>query len=547
MAFFRALRDFFAGLFARDPAEAHRRKELKRIHQFLASRRPALYRPSHRTVQPGFAGLLFGYCQLLRSVSDIVKRTIGSSDLRQAQKFYDLLIDSRLPTEHRARKEYFAYEGMRERVQAAMDPEEELEAISREFQGFMKALESPQVRAFDVELVDMERIVDLCRHDYERLLGLFDPGVNVDNVKYRPDFSPCAGDTAAPELIDLYYVTGGFVFTTRMEDNLAVLLDRISVPEADREAQRTKLSKVLGALNRCLRHDLGGDVLLALLRAIKGEPGFTPDTGRARTSFLDSYKNRAFTQFQRDKDRIQRERHEDSLAQEIKALFPDREVLEMESYNEENSALLSRDSPESFSLVKPMRIMKTFVLEVFERELKEPVKKVLVEGYFDNKAFQNNMANVFFQCEHSADRLALFEEQLSGNGRVSVVAMKRYLEEARRGKDIMDFLGKLVDGINAKAGELIENETSLFSMLAESLVEIAADFKRPAPELVANVRTLGGARNKDLIAAVAAGAARIDRLVKVMRNFTAVRSPISGEAGEAGKSEPADLEEIGQP
>ncbi len=537
MGFLKAIKEFFIGLFLRDPVEIHKRRELRRIHKFLAGRHPPLYRPSQKAVLPGFAGLLLEYCQLLRSVSDIVRRTIGSTDLRQSQKYFDYLIDSLLPEEERDKKAFFSYEGMRDRVEAAIDPEEEIETIAREFQSFMRVLESPQVSAFDAELGDMERVADVCRHDNERLLGLFDPGVDLDDPKYKGEFAAAKAESVLPELIDFYYVTAGFSFTPRMEANIASLLERISPPGSDAAGQRAKLSKVLSAVNRLLGRDLAQDVLICLIRAIKEDPGYMPDMARSKTSFLQAYRNRLFSQFQHDKDRIRRERHEAAITQDIAALFPDGGVQEIDAYNEENSAVLSRDSPESFTLVKPMRILKTFVSTCFEAGFKEPLKKLLVEGYFESKNFQNNLANVFFQCEHSGERFSAFEEQLSGNGRVSVVAMKRYLEEVKRGKDIQDFLAKLVDGVNAKARDIIENETNLFNMLADSIAEIVKDYKRPTPELVTNVRTIGGVKNKEIIASISAGHAKIMRLVKIMRNFTLVRAAAEDPASASPREE----------
>lgn len=546
MAFFRALRDFFLGLLSRNPEEAYRRRELRKIHGFLSTIRPPFYRPGHKTVQPHFAEILYTYCQFLRPVADIVKRTLASSDLKQSRKYFDLLIDSHLPPQERERKVYFSYEGMLERIRAAMDPEEESEAISREFQSFMKVLESQEIRMLDSELMDMERLVDLCRHDYERLVGIFDPGVNFDNPKYKPEFQPASGESVAPELIDFYYISSGFVFTTRMEESLAILLERVSSREADLEEQRRKLKKYLSSLNKILSHQLSSEVLLALLRAIKADPGYMPDTARFKTSFLEAYKSRVFVQFQKDKERILRERHEDAISQDIKALFGSTEILEVEAYNDQNSALLAKESPDSFTYVKPMRILKTYLESIFEPRLKDNVKRILVEGYFDNKTFQNNMANVFYQCEHSVERFSAFEEQMAGNGRVSAIAMKRYIEEARRGKDVQVFLGKFADTVNGRAREILENETNLFNMLADSLYEILTDFKRSAPELITNIRILGAGKNKDLLQSVANGYAEIQRLIKIMRNFAIVRQGAAAEgiAAETGADGLADLEEM---
>lgn len=163
-----------------------------------------------------------------------------------------------------------------------------------------------------------------------------------------------------------------------------------------------------------------------------------------------------------------------------------------------------------------------------------------MEGYFDNKNFQNNLANILYQCERSATRIQDFEEQLKGAGRVSIVSMKRYIEEMKRGKDIAAFLTRLVDSINTRAREIIEDETALFAMLGDAIGDLLSDYRRSSPELVTNIRTLGGGRNREIMAQIQAGRERITVLIKIMRNFTFVKTPIAGtlSAGQVSGVEP---------
>lgn len=98
-----------------------------------------------------------------------------------------------------------------------------------------------------------------------------------------------------------------------------------------------------------------------------------------------------------------------------------------------------------------------------------------------------------------------FENQLKGNGRVSLISMRRYIEEMKRGKDIAAFLSRLVDSINARAREIVEDETALFAMLGDALGDLLSDYRRSSPELVTNIRTLGGGRNKEILAQIQAG------------------------------------------
>jgi hypothetical protein len=416
---------------------------------------------------------------------------------------------------------------MSERVQKALRPDEELEEIAREFQDFLSSLEELGARAVNADLYEVDRFIDICRHDYERILGLFDPGASLDDPRYKPDFAAVPGEQAIPELVDFYYLLEGFFFSPQLKENIFRLLDKRQPGAAD-DSKRVKVDKLFAQLDRFLSDKLHPDLLLALLRCAKGEPFYAPSTPRERRDFLVSYRRRLIIQFDKDRERILREQHESVIAADIRSLFGETEILEVEAYDDENDSYLRRESPNGFNWIKPLRILKTYLAELFLPALDEPVKRVLVEGYFDNKNFQNNMANILYQCERSGVRITEFETQLKGSGRVSIVAMKRYIEEMRRGKDISSFLSRLVDAINDRAREIVEDETGLFAMLGDALGDLVSDYRRSSPDLVTNIRTLGGGRNKELLAQIQSGRERIGVLVKIMRNFTSVKPSVLG-------------------
>jgi hypothetical protein len=525
MGLFSRIKEWFARFFARDPEEARRKAELRRIHSLLAEIHPPMYRSKQNIVLPGFASAVLRFYYLIKPLAELARSTIASSDLKTSQRYFDYLIDCRLPQPEQERKRFFSYEGMSERVGAALKPEDEMEAVLREFQDFLRSLEALGSRAVNDDLYEVDRFIDLCRHDYERILGLFDTAANIDDGRYKPDFSPVAGEQALPEIVDFYYLTEGFVFSQPLKANVMRLMQRRQAMPVD-DDRRGKLDKIFAQLDALTAGKLDRDVLLCLIRSIRAEPFYAPPTPRERKDFLEAYKRRLMVQFDKDRERMTRERHESAIAADIKSLFGDAQVLEIEGYDDEHDSLLRRESPNGFTLIKPLRLLKTFVGTVFDPLLKEPIKRVLVEGYFDNKAYQNNLANVLFQCERAGVRVAEFEELLRGNGRVSLASMKRYLEEMRRGKDIASFLAHLVDTVNDRARGIVEDETSLFAMLGEAIGELLADYRRSSPELVTNLHALGGGRNKEIVSQIQAGRDRIAILVKIMRNFTFAKTPV---------------------
>ncbi|HOX91778.1 MAG TPA: DUF5312 family protein, partial [Spirochaetales bacterium] len=336
----------------------------------------------------------------------------------------------------------------------------------------------------------------------------------------------CDGEQVLPELVDAYYLTGGFAFSDGLFRKVMKVYEKLSPAAA--QGRRTKMVKIFETLNKVLMYRLNPDNLLALIRLVKGDPQYAPSLLREQGRYLEQYRERLVAQFDRDRDRLRRERHESSVANDIRELFGATPIATVEDYDEDIDAYLRRESPTGFTHIKAMSMLKTFVHGIFETQIKELVKKVLVEGYFDSKTFQSNLANILYQCDRTSARMVAFEDMLHSSGRVSIGAVRRYVDEMRHGKDVLTYLGKIVDEINYKAREICDDETGLFKMLGDTLGELLADYRKSSPDLVTNIRNLGGMRNKEIMAALADGQRKIDTFVRVMRNFTGPGPQIAG-------------------
>jgi hypothetical protein len=542
MGLLARIRVFLAKLFSRDPEESQRRMELRRVVLSLESMHPPYYRGKQDLVLPGFAQSLYEFCTALRPLIEVVMATVANPDIRISQRFYDFLIESKLSTRDQELKHFFTYEGMAERIGKSFNPVEEIDAIAQEFKAFMHSLDELGLASINADLTEADRFIELCTHDYERILGLFDPRANLDDPRYKPDFAAAAGEEVVPELLDLHYLLDGFAFTKPLRENVIKLIERRSTSPVD-AAKRAKVDKLFAQLSTMLQERLSTDILLAMIRASKSEPYFTPNAPHEKKDFYDAFRRRLANQYEKDRERLLRELHESVIEEDIKSLFGNMEILPIEGYDEEGDSFLRRESPNGFIWIKPLRILRTFVTNVFDAQFRDIIKRILVEGYFDSKNFQNNLANVLYQCERTAGRISEFEAQLRGNGRESTTMVNRYVEEMRRGRDVSSMLTRVVDSINSKAGSIVEDETSLFVMLGNSLSDIVGDLKKPNPMLITNLRSLGAGRNKELMVHIAAGKDKIATLVKILKNFTYVKTPVSGEAATGEGAPPSRSQE----
>ncbi len=500
-----------------DPARA----ELKSVYAVIANIKPPYYRFKNNLVLPGFANDLFLFCSALKPLMGIADRTVAHPDLRVSRKFFDYLIDCRLPAEDLERKAAFSYDGMKARIENAIKSDEEIDTINHEFQQFVRHIDTLMSSSVNITLGEVHRFAEICRHDWERTLGFFDPGISLEDPKYIPDPQPCEGEQALPEIVDTWFLTMDFMFSDGLLQNLLLIVEK-SAPDS-LKSQTIKITKIFSLLNRILRYRLSGENLLALTRLAKHSHLFTPSLKHDQINYLDEYRKRILTQFEKDRDRLLRERHENAVAADIRELLGTSEAFPVEEYNEDNDAYLRRETPTGFTHIKALGILKTFAYGLFDQGIKESIKKILVEGYFDNKSYQNNLANILFQCDRTGSRITSFENSLRTDNRVSMGAVSRYIDEMRHGKDILVFLNRIVDEINFNAREICEDETGLFQMLSDATGELLADYKKSSPQLVTNIRTLGGLRNRDIMSAIVEGKQKLDMFIRVMRNFSVVK------------------------
>ncbi|HSV56224.1 MAG TPA: hypothetical protein VLH39_03840, partial [Magnetospirillaceae bacterium] len=286
MGMFFSLMEFFRKVLSRGGSEALKKAELRKLHAYLSRIRPPCYKPRNNLVLPGFAQGLHGFRSILRPLVDLARKTVSHSDIRVYQRFFDYLVEARLPPDAMERRESFAYEGMKARVLNAVREDEEFDAIGREFQEFLRQIDSLSISDLDRELAEVELFSDICRYDWDRILGYFDPRADMDNPNYRPSFQAADGEKVLPELVDLYYILADFTFGESLARNILIILER-QAPHAPVDSQRQKLDRIFSALNKGLALHLHRDVLLALIRSLKADPGYDPPIVREAEDYVE--------------------------------------------------------------------------------------------------------------------------------------------------------------------------------------------------------------------------------------------------------------------
>jgi hypothetical protein len=521
------LQDILFTLFARNPEEKEKRRRLRALYEELKRVRPLYFRRSSGQILPGFAVSVLNLALVMRPLRDVFEKTIDNPDLKLAQRYKDYLVTARLPEELQHIQSSLSYATLKKRVFDSPDPETELEKIDSEIEHLLGGLSGAEFGRFDSSYTVVNRLSTLCQHDFLPMLRYFDPALKSLDSADSAIFQPVSGDEMLQELLDFYFVLAGFKYSESAEKNIGLLLERLSRERA--EEAKARLNKVLLRLQKLMDESLGSDTILILLRLIQKEPHYVAQSIQEESSFLEAYKNRLRINYQRSKERIQQQLRELAVGEDLKRLFPGGQPEQIAGYSEEIEQALQERDFDSFLHIRPLRILKNYIHSHFNKELKEPLKRLIVEGKFSNKVFENMLTRPYYQCSEIESNIIEFEEELQGSGTLSVKKLPKYIELLDQGKPVHNMVATVLDTIEKESKNLIEEGANCFYNLFVTLLDILNDAKLKNPAKVTNIKYLTTGKSQDFLTRVTYGHNNLYIFTKIMKNFTTIKQQSIGE------------------
>lgn len=531
MNVFTAIGDFFLGLFSPE-GEQRNKRELRQVRQIIKDFKPALFRAGGKQVLPSIANAVQNLVTLIKPLNDVFERSLLISDVRIARRYWDWLLEQRLGPREYKMLENLYYENLMTRFKEDPDRQGLIARVQAEGSAVLKALDDPAMKVVDSDLRELERIVDICRHDYVRLLRHFTSPDQRKVKEGKIKFQPAEGEQVAGDLADLFSVVSGARLTEGVQRDILLLAKRVAGETAQNLEKR--MPRITAQINTLLDTVFSDHIITALLQLIKEDSRYLPPSPVTPPARLIQYRDNFARRFKDDIDRIQREIRESALSAEITALFgtpPVGGLLPIASYNSELNTRLQTEAGISLRFTMPFRLLKTFERRFVTREFIDACKRVVIEGFFNNTLFRSRMTDAIGKIEKTQARVSIFEESTATQGRASCATLRRALDEMLKGKVTADAVERISTSLDTRAKELIEQEVVYLRELAEFVHDVIVDFKRPTPDLVINIKTLASAKEKKLIPTLLTAYNAIARLLRIMKSFMIV-IPIAGTEEE---------------
>ncbi len=520
------LTDFFSSLFSGNSEEAKKKKALRETLDELKQQKPPLFKPGGAAggeVLPAFGTSLHNFYNILVPIREILEKTVNNPDSKIANHYQSYLIENALPGDITGLRLSISRESMKEQIQKSSTPSREMKYINDRLREGLKQITKQDEELINLQMSQFNRLAELCRLDYETALKAMDPRINLSKRKYKPAFNAVSGKKVLPLVMDIYYVLAPFNPETGIENNLHLLIEKLF---AERIKERQKaVSKNLNLMKRLLQRHLAPATLLNLIRAIREDPYFQPPVDQEEGSdYAGAFRERLEKEFQQNRDKIEREMNEGVIGTNLKALFPDEKLESVRGYNGKNSKIFQDQADAELEHVRPYAILKSFAVKKYDAHMTEPLNKIIVAGFFEDKEFQSRINEAFRNCNEISARLSQFESGLTDEPGSSIKTALTYLEGIENGKDLSASLSQVLETINGRVSEVIEEETNQFYTLGNYILDIVNDYKNRNPEKISNIKTIGGTGNRELMSQVVKGYNDLAKFIKIMKNFTLIRT-----------------------
>ena len=523
MGFIKTLSDLFESIFKRSSPEVQKKQQMKKLEQEVKDFQPALCR--NNMLLPNFGEAIFALYKNTRPLDNLFSVTVSPTDIQRQRRFEAQLIVTGYPLSDQEVLESLSFENRKAEIVSAEQHQDRVYLHQRkELERLIKSLNTEGFKKMDADLLQLRQLVEFCRYNYTPFLQAFDTNFIPADLAYKPSYREISLSTAQNLLEDLFYQSSGLQISTSTAEAVIALAQLRKGADLDETEKKNYLSN-LKKINYILTRIINQEKLKALIRLCRQDLSFEPGVAKYTGSPRQDFANMLQARFDADEQRIKTEIQDETISDEVAALFPDMPLEEVGAYSQSYNSLLQTEVSMSFKWILPMRILKTFLRYYLPEGAKALLNDIVIEGFFNNPAYKSSFSSIVFQAINADKEIKEFEESFGQDKKHSIAVLESYIKDSKKDKDFFKKLEKMVQMINDDAHTVLQAACTNLSSLGRQLGELLADAKKPSSEIISNLKVLMmSSRNRDNTNFLEANYGNWNIFFEIMKNYVIINS-----------------------
>jgi len=523
MNIIQAITELFESIFKKSSPEVQKKQMLKKLDSEIREFNPAICK--NGMLQPNFGEAIYGLYKNCRALDNLFSATVSPNDIQRQKRFEAQLIVTGYSLSDQTLLDSISFESRKAEVLSEpKNPDRIYLRQRKNLEKLVKELNAENFKKMDVEILNLRQFVEFCHYGFVPFLQAFDNNFVPANYSYQPTYIEVPVNKASNLLEDLYFQTNGLKISTALAEAvlaLAQLRKGGELTDSEKETYVGSLKKINFILNRILQPSK----LKTLICFCKQDLNYEPKVAKYSGSPRQEFANMLQTRFDSEEQRIKTEIQDETITDEVNALFSDMPLEEVGAYNQTYNSLLQQEVSMAFKWILPMRILKTFLKVYLPSSAKGLLNDIVIEGFFNNPVYKSSFSTVVYAAINADVEIQNFEDTFGVDKRNSIAVLESYIKDSKKDKDFYKRLEKMVHTINNDAHTVMQAQVTALASLHRELGELLADAKKPSSEIIQNLKVLMmSSRNRDNTNFLETQYANWNIFFEIMKNYVIINT-----------------------
>ncbi|MBD5412625.1 MAG: hypothetical protein HDR51_07775 [Treponema sp.] len=468
--------NLFGSLFGSNDAEAEKKRQLKLIaKKYAKSKFNKFYKVQGNEALPPLARTFFEIYKAIYPAQTMFQGIQNPNTLKR------LSIDFFLPAEIRDLEDSITEEkllALAQKLPAAKIREEALNRLSN----FSDYFSLEKVNAINTLYMQILAFKDLCTFDYFFTLKKFCKSMKEASFNALPPFEKINAEYIIDDLKDFVSVAWALPTTSDYSNMIKMLklfkggVEPITLQNWKKIVSRISTLKSSGAFEM-------------MIKLISSNPGEVVTINSQSTNIVEPYLDNLKTSTESVVEKLITQERNSKTNDLSEQLFNGIQLSLLKNYTEEKNQVFSRKGVKTFIHSQALIYLKTFLIEIFKKDIREYYDIVVVRGHWESQAISSPFSESYNELLTISEKITGFDASLADDASIGV-KIKTLLPKTDRDNGAKNIINRLIQDANDSAYEFVTSSTKNVITIGKSIKALVEDIQKQKPSVITNWKEL---------------------------------------------------------
>ena len=468
--------NLFGSLFGANDAEAEKKRQLKMIaKRYSKSKFNKFYKVQGNEALPALARTFFEIYKVIYPAQSMFQGMQNPNTLKR------LSIDFFLPAEIKSLEDSIAEEklvALNEKVPAVKIREEALTRLSN----FSDYFSLEKVNAINTLYMQLLAFKDLCTFDYFFTLKKFCKSMKEASFNAVPPFEKINAEYIIDDLKDFVSVAWAVPTTSDYADMVKMLKLFKGGVEPVTLANWKKVVSRLSALK-------ASGVFEMMIKLISANPRATVTINSQNTNIVEPYLDKLKSATESVVEKLIAQERNSKTNDLSSQLFNGVNLSPLKNYTEDQNQTFTRKGLKTYLHSQALNYLKTFLIEIFKKDIREYYDIILVRGQWESQAISAPFSESYNELLSISEKITQFDASLADDASIGI-KIKTLLPKTDRDNGAKNIINRLIQDANDSAYDFITSSTQNVITIGKTIKTLVEDIQKSKPIIITNWKEL---------------------------------------------------------